>query len=199
MCYNKIIGEIKMKIYKEYKLKNGEILIIRSAEKVDAQEELNMYKQQTSETPFLSRGAGDIFPTVEDFAENYEYYLEDDRNCYLVAVYNGKIIGSAHLDYCSNKKRSKHKCDIDLGVLKDYWGLGVGGRLMQTLIDVAEKSNFEQVELCVASKNERAIKMYESFGFERFGIMPRAMKYEDGTYMDMLSMVKFLQKEYIKE
>lgn len=188
-----------MKIYKEYKLKNGENLIVRSAEKDDALEELNMYKQKAAETPFLSRGKDDVFPTVEDFAENYEYYLEDDRNCYLVAVYNDKIVGSAHLDYCSNKKRSKHKCDIDLGVLKDYWGLGIGGKLMQTLIDVAQKSNFEQVELCVASKNDRAIKMYESFGFEKFGVMPRAMKYEDGTYMDMLSMVKFLQKEYIKE
>ena len=188
-----------MKVHKEYVLKNGKTLIIRSAEKDDAQEELNMYKQKATETPFLSRGKDDVFPTAEDFAENYEYYLEDDRNCYLVAVYNDKIVGSAHLDYCSNKKRSKHKCDIDLGVLKDYWGLGIGGRLMQTLIDVAENANFEQVELCVASKNERAIKMYESFGFERFGIMPRAMKYEDGTYMDMLSMVKFLQKEYIKE
>ena len=65
----------------------------------------------------------------------------------------------------------------------------------KTLIDVAEKSNFEQVELCVVSKNDRAIKKYESFGFEKFGIMPRAIKYEDGTYMDMLSMVRFLQKE----
>ena len=188
-----------MRVYKEYVLKNGKTLIIRSAEKQDAKEELEMYKKKTGETPFLSRGADDIFPSVEDFAENYEYYLEDARNCYLVAIYDGKLIGSAHLDYCSNKKRSVHKCDIDLGILKDYWGLGIGGKLMQTLIDVAQKSGFEQVELCVASKNDRAIKMYESFGFEQFGIMPRAMKYEDGTYMDMVSMVKFLKNEYVKE
>ena len=91
-----------MRVYKEYVLKNGKTLIIRSAEKQDAKEELEMYKKETGETPFLSRGADDIFPSVEDFAENYEYYLEDARNCYLVAVYNDKIVGWAHLDYCSN-------------------------------------------------------------------------------------------------
>ena len=188
-----------MRIYREYVLKNGKTLILRSAEVQDAREELEMYKKMVRETPYLSRGADDDFPCVEDYAENYEYYLKDDRNCYIVAIYDNKIVGSGHIDYCGNKKRSVHKCDVDLGILKDYWGLGIGWKIMKTLIEVAKKSNFEQVELCVASKNDRAIKMYESFGFERFGIMPRVMKYEDGTYMDMVSMVKFLQQEYFRE
>ena len=65
---------------------------------------------------------------------------------------------------------------------------------MQTLLEVAEKVKLEQVELSVASQNERAIKMYESFGFEKFGTMPNSWKYEDGTYQDLLIMVKFFQK-----
>ena len=188
-----------MKVYKEFILKNGKKLIIRSAEKEDAQEELDMYKKKCSETRFLSRGVEDVFPTAESFAEGYEDFLNDQRACSLVAIYDGKLIGSGHIEHYDNKRRAVHKCEVDLGILKDYWGLGIGGKIMQTLIDVARKANFEQVELSVASKNERAIKMYESFGFEKFGIMPRAMKYEDGTYADFVIMVKFFEKESVKE
>lgn len=180
-----------MRVYNKYILKNGKELIVRSAEIEDAEKELEMYKKQVAETPFLSRGADDIMPSKEGFEENYEYYLEDDRACTLVAIYENKLIGSGHIDYCANKKRSAHRCDIDLGILKEYWGLGIGGKIMQTLLDVAKNSKFEQVELSVASKNERAIKMYESFGFQKTGIIPRSLKYADGTYEDFVCMTKF--------
>lgn len=180
-----------MKVYNKYILKNGKELIIRSADGKDAEKELEFYKKEVSETPFLSRGDDDEMPSKEGFIENYEYYLDDQRACTLVAIYEDKLIGSGHIDYCGNKKRSAHRCDIDLGVLKEYWGLGVGGKIMQTLLDVAKKSNFEQVELSVASKNERAIKMYESFGFQKTGIIPRSLKYSDGTYEDYVCMTKF--------
>lgn len=181
-----------MKIYKEYVLKNGKLLIVRSATKNDADAELKMYKQQVLETPFLSRGESDTFPTSEDFAEGYEYFLNDNRACYVVAIYEGELIGSGHIDYCGNKKRFLHKCDVDLGVLKKCWGLGIGGKIMHTLIDVAKTSKFEQIELSVAAKNERAIKMYESFGFKTIGIFPNAVKYDDGSYDSYVSMIKFL-------
>ena len=70
-----------MRVYREYQLKNGKILVVRSAEKEDAQEELDMYKQQCCETPFLSRGPNDVFPTVESFVECYEDALKNDKSC----------------------------------------------------------------------------------------------------------------------
>lgn len=181
-----------MKIFKEYILKNGKTLIVRSAEKDDAEKELDFYKKEVTETPYLSRGGDDNFPTKEDFEENYQFYLNDARSCTLVAFYDNKLVGTGHIDYCGNKKRAVHKCDVDLGVLKEFWGLGIGGKIMQTLIDCARIGKFEQIELSVASKNERAIKMYELFGFKKVGTMPHAMKYEDGTYADFVNMIKFL-------
>ncbi len=183
-----------MKVYKEYVLKNGKKLIIRSAEKQDAKEELEMYKKKTTETPFLSRGEDDVFPSVEDFEECSQDYLENEKACTLVAVLDGKIIGTGHLDWYGSRKRYCHRGSVDLGVLKDYWGLGVGGKIMQTLLDHAKNVELEQVELCVVRENERAIKMYESFGFIVTGVEPRVVKYSDGTYADELSMVKFLKE-----
>ena len=53
------------------------------------------------------------------------------------------------------------------------------------------KGGSEKVEL-VYSDNARAIHLYEKFGFERYGIHPRAFKLKDGTYRDEIIMVKML-------
>ena len=42
------------------------------------------------------------------------------------------------------------------------------------------------------SDNSRAIHLYEKFGFERYGIQPRAFKLKDGTSRDEIIMVKML-------
>ena len=181
-----------MKVCKEYTLKNGEKLIVRSEEETDAEITLEVYKQKTKETRFLSRGEHDKFPTVEDMKETSKWFLEDEKSCTVVAVYQNKIVGTGHIEWYGGKLRSAHTCQLDMGILKDYWGLGIGGKIMQTLIEVAKQGNLEQIELSVVEENIRAIKMYESFGFVATGKQPHSMKYEDGTYADMVFMTKSL-------
>lgn len=49
-----------------------------------------------------------------------------------------------------------------------------------------------QVELDVVKTNERALKMYKSFGFEIVGTIPNALRYSDGSCVDEYNMIKFL-------
>ena len=65
-------------------------------------------------------------------------------------------------------------------------------QLVHARIDLARANGFEQLELGVYSDNSRAIHLYEKFGFERYGIQPRAFKLKDGTYRDEIIMVKML-------
>ena len=62
-------------------------------------------------------------------------------------------------------------------------------------LSVGDSSKYGILRLIV-SDNEKAIKMYESFGFVATGKRPHAWKYEDGTYADMLFMIKPLIKEF---
>ena len=62
----------------------------------------------------------------------------------------------------------------------------------QLAIDQTRANGFEQLELEVYSDNSRAIHLYEKFGFERYGIQPRAFKLKDGSYRDEIIMVKML-------
>ena len=57
---------------------------------------------------------------------------------------------------------------------------------------VIEKCGFETAELTVVEGNNRAIHMYKTFGFMEVGRIPKANKYDDGTYAADIHMVKSL-------
>ena len=57
---------------------------------------------------------------------------------------------------------------------------------------LAKERGVEQLELEVMEGNDRAIRLYEKFGFERFGVRPNAIHLKDGTRLRELLMVKVL-------
>ena len=107
----------------------------------------------------------------------------------LVAVIGGKVIGSASLHPADHRRRS-HVASIGMAVHDAYAGRGAGGALMLALMDQADRwANFKRVELTVWSDNERAIALYERFGFEREGLL-RAYAWRDGAYADAVAMAR---------
>ena len=57
--------------------------------------------------------------------------------------------------------------------------------MMKALIDHAEANGIWQLELYVAADNPRAIRFYESFGFQRQGLLPNAVILVDGAQDDL--------------
>ena len=73
-----------------------------------------------------------------------------------------------------------------------FAGKGVGRQLIAELIDrVRALKNVEQINLTVIADNEKAIKLYTSFGFETFSIEERAIKWK-GNYLTEQQMVLHL-------
>jgi putative acetyltransferase len=71
-----------------------------------------------------------------------------------------------------------------------YAGRGAGRALMQALIDQADRwLAYRRLELTVWTDNDRAIALYEAFGFEREGVL-RAYAWRDGAYVDALAMAR---------
>ena len=107
----------------------------------------------------------------------------------LVAVIGGKVIGSAGLHRADHRRRS-HVASVGMAVHDAYAGRGAGGALMQALMEQADRwANYKRVELTVWSDNDRAIALYERFGFEPEGLL-RAYAWRDGAYADALSMAR---------
>jgi putative acetyltransferase len=86
--------------------------------------------------------------------------------------------------------RRRHVAAIGMGVADDMNGKGIGTALLEALIEAADKwLDIHRLELTVFADNERAIALYERYGFEREGLL-RDYAYRDGRYADVITMAR---------
>ena len=76
------------------------------------------------------------------------------------------------------------------GTVDHYRELTVGRLLLEAALELAAQS-VELVQLVVVKDNEPAVRLYESVGFEAYGLEQRALKI-DGRYYDDILMAKDL-------
>lgn len=174
-----------------FTLPNGEVLTVRSLCAEDA-EALNAFRYATySETYFMAR-----YPEEGANLEAMRNRLADCGESpvnFEVGVFDGEEqVGGVGVAQVRPHIKYRHRAVMGISVRKEYWDCGLGSYLMQLAIDQTRSNGFEQLELGVYSDNARAIHLYEKFGFERYGIQPRAFKLKDGTYRDEIIMVKML-------
>jgi ribosomal protein S18 acetylase RimI-like enzyme len=181
-----------MRYYREYTLKNGKTLIIRSPEESNAQEMISYVNVIDTESKYLTREPGEFSYTEEDEKSLIQKRNNADNILWTLAVIDNEIVGMAETTYNRSKIRFRHKGDFSISVKKKYWGLGIGGKLMLTHIEWSKSQNLELIRLEVVANNERAISMYRSFGFEIVGTVRHGMKYPDSTYADEHTMIKDL-------
>ena len=76
--------------------------------------------------------------------------------------------------------------------MKDYWGLGIGSAMFEEMIEIAKERGVKIIELGVIEGNERAINLYEKYGFEIVCKRPNAFMLKDGTMQSEIYMQKSL-------
>lgn len=101
-----------------------------------------------------------------------------------------KVIGSAGLTVFQNRRR--HSGAMGIMVHKDYQNKGIGSALMKTILDLSDNwLMLVRVELTVFEDNERAIHLYEKFGFKIEGTKLFAT-IRDGRYVDEIMMSRIM-------
>ena len=178
-----------MKFKKEIPLKDGEVLLLRSLGAQDAQQALAVCRKTAGETLNLIRYEDGWTMTLEQEAKKKKKTEDDPKSLMLGAFVGETLVGVGSFLPCAAVDRARHRTSLGISILKAYWGRGIGTAIMQTLIDEVKKTAAEQLELEVVAANERAIRLYERFGFVEFARHPRKLKYRDGTYADMVLMM----------
>ena len=176
----------------EYLLRNGKKVIIRKPNVEDAKAIINVMTIADTETLFLARNPGEFCTPVEREKQIIENVLADNDSEWFVAEYDNKVIGQCSVGLVRRNARYRHRAACGFVILKDYCNLGIGGKMMEECIKWCRKHGVTQLELDVVKNNERALKMYQNFGFEIIGTKEMALKYQDGTYADEYLMVKKL-------
>lgn len=173
---------------------NGHTLVLRNAEKEDAKMLLPYLKRVCGETRFLLREADECKEmTIEQEEGFISSHVDNERACLILAELDGEYVGNASFDVAGRSRRNVHRADIGIALYLDYIGMGIGKRLFALILELIEQCGFEAAELTVVQGNDRAIHMYESFGFIETGRIPKANKYDDGTYADDIFMTKVLK------
>ena len=176
----------------EYVLKNGNKVNIRAPRVEDAEQLVYVMKTADCETRFLARNPGEFTTTVEREKEIIANVLNNKNSAWFLPEYDGKLVGQCSVGIVRNNDRYRHRAGVAFILLQEYWGLGIGGKMMEECIKWCTAHGITQIELDVVKDNERALKMYQSFGFEIVGSQPKALRYPDGTYADEYLMVKML-------
>jgi putative acetyltransferase len=106
----------------------------------------------------------------------------------IVAEHDSKIIGSAGLHRYPGRR--SHAAALGMAVRDDCQGKGVGTALLRELIDAADNwLGLKRIELTVYTDNERAIRLYQRFGFQIEGTH-RGYALKAGVYADALAMAR---------
>ena len=107
------------------------------------------------------------------------------------AYAEGTIVGMAGFRQQAGQKDAHKGYVWGLYVQPNYRGTGIGSALLHALILVAQ-TLVEQVTLSIVNGNDPAATLYRKFGFQIYGIEPRALKTPNG-YDDEIHMIKFLK------
>ncbi|HEX5378940.1 MAG TPA: GNAT family N-acetyltransferase [Phenylobacterium sp.] len=128
-------------------------------------------------------------PFVSVAARRRRFEATPPGHLRLVAVIDGKVVGTAGLEPSDHPRRA-HAGSIGMAVHDAYSGRGAGTALMAAMVEQADRwLNLKRLELNVYADNARAIALYERFGFEREGLH-RAYAWRDGAYVDSLAMAR---------
>ena len=176
----------------EYLLKNGKNVIIRKPNIEDAEAIINVITIADTETLFLARNPGEFCTPVEREKQIIENVLADNDVEWFVAEYENKVIGQCSVGLVRKNARYRHRAEVAFVILQDYCNLGIGGKMMEECIKWCKKKGITQMELDVVKNNEKALKVYQGFGFEIIGTRENALRYQDDTYADEYLMVKKL-------
>lgn len=156
-------------------LKNNEELLIREARPEDAVGLNEFLRTIILETDQFGFESDEFVITDEQQAHTISMFSGADNSTMLVAVMNNKIVGSLSFRGGSSKK-FRHAGEFGVQVLRDYWNLGIGKKLVEHLISWGkENKSIYKISLRVRTDNENAIHLYKKLGFKEEGILENEM------------------------
>ena len=166
-------------------------IIYRKAKSTDASALLLHISIVGGETDNLSFGSDTFNISPEREAKFIDRFARSNNDLMLVALDGDKVVGNAIVER-NRVKRYNHRAEISITVLRDYWGQGIGSRLMEMMIDFAKSVKIESLYLEVRKDNERAISLYKKYGFEEIGEYKGYFKINN-SYYDAIFMALNMQ------
>lgn len=167
--------------------------ILRCPVKYDAIDLSELRVKIDGETENLDRESGEGLLTPEDFEKLIYEDSIAEKNIFLVAEVEGKVVGFTRLEG-SKLSRFRHKAEFGLCISKEYWSHGIGKVILENILMWADTVGIEKISLTVVQTNTKAIQLYKKYGFVEEGLLIKDRIHKDGTYYNTVIMGRFLEK-----
>jgi ribosomal protein S18 acetylase RimI-like enzyme len=164
---------------------SSEVVIVRPIAAADVDAVLAMFGAVVDEGIWLGTEPG--FDREERRRRMAAAVGDTSRRGFVAVTEQGLVVGNASLAVAGYGV-----ADIGMAVADGWRGHGVGGRLLDVLVEAAPSTGAHKIALEVWPHNERAIALYRSRGFEVEGRLRRHYRRSDGDLWDALVMGRVL-------
>ena len=176
---------------KRFTLKDGRSALLRTPQAEDASKLLEHLRITAEETDFLLRYPEECTMTVEQEQAYLRGSLANPHCMMLLCEVDGKIAGNCNITR-HNKRKTRHRASIGIALIREFWNLGIGTTMFETMTAIAQNWGVDQLELEVFADNQRAMALYTKQGFRIVAEHPRAIKRKDGSHISEYLMIKEL-------
>ena len=141
--------------------------------------------------PIIRAGETYTLPRDMDMASALAYWFSGNREVF-VAEENGEIVGTYFLQ-ANQEGGGAHVANCGYMTAVTATGRGVGRAMCAHSLDHARERGFRAMQYnFVIGTNERAVRLWQSFGFETVGRLPNAFLHPSLGYVDAYVMCRDL-------
>ncbi|MCH5271995.1 MAG: N-acetyltransferase [Lachnospiraceae bacterium] len=156
-------------------------MLIRKAERKDLEELLEIYNDE------VINGVATLDLNPKTMQEWEQWFFEHniDNHPLIVAELDNRVAGYASLSTYREKEAYCSTVELSVYVASAFQGLGVGTKLLQSILEEARKDeNTHVVVSVITAGNEVSRKLHEKFGFTYSGTLHK-VGYKMGAYRDI--------------
>lgn len=174
----------------QFTLKDMRTATVRCPQREDAEPTHSYLYKIAGQTHYLMKYPEEIGKyTLEGEIALFEQVNQAENQAMLLCETDGQLVANCMIRW-GGQIKTRHRASLAISVLKEYWSLGIGTRLMEELLAIAQNQpQLMQVELGFIEGNTRARALYEKMGFRITGVKPNAICLKDGTLLDEYMMM----------
>jgi len=165
---------------------DDDALLIRQAERRDAAELRDIYNH------FVNNSTA-IFDLVPRTIDEQAQWIDEHSGGHpaIVAVNRGRVVGFGSLSTFRERPAYSTTVEDSVYLLDAHQGLGIGRRVLEELLQLAEAHGFHSVIARIVGDNLASITLHATCGFEIVGT-EREVGRKFGKWLDVVEMQRML-------
>ena len=170
-------------------MENDHKITVRASRDSDVDAMLSIYRHHIRHG--IEESVDDNGTPEPDDLRDRRKNLRNTRLPHLVAVCDGEVVGYAYVVQFRKRPAYRYTVKHSIYIHHRFIGKGVGGRLLQELVDTCAAAGFRQMIGYIDSDNAASLALHDRFGFARVGHLP-GVAYRYGRWSDTVMVQRSL-------